>query len=394
MRIGRWAQVLLAAAPLLAGCAGFWDAPSNSGGTTPTTLSSGNFYILNVGATSSSIVGYSIVSGTLTQMTGSPFAITGQAWSMAINPAGTYLYVSSSTGIYSYPITASTGVLGGATQLYGDLTALAIKVDPAGAWLLDASGLGSLYAIPITSSGILDTTRLVNSLPPSTTLSAATVQQMTITANGNLIAVALGSTGVELFPFNTALSGAGNSPIGTAYTNLITPSGTGGSSIAVAADPQNRMLYVGETAAFPSSTTGNSGGLRTFVIGSGSLTELKTGSPTASGGTGPHSILPLANGDYVYVGNWAGSSTGNITGFQVTSSGSTYALTLQTNTAATGTQPSGLAEDNKSNFVLAVSNGGSPQFDAYIFDTTTTGKLDASVTGSTGAGPIAVVAAP
>ena len=44
--------------------------------------------------------------------------------------------------------------------------------------------------------------------------------------------------------------------------------------------------------------------------------------------------------------------------------------------------------------MLAASNQGSPLFDAYIFDTTTTGKLDVSITGSTGAGPIAIVAAP
>ena len=49
----------------LAGCKGFWDLPpsSGSGGTTPTTLSSGVFYVLN--QTTDQIVTYSISSGTL-----------------------------------------------------------------------------------------------------------------------------------------------------------------------------------------------------------------------------------------------------------------------------------------------------------------------------------------
>jgi hypothetical protein len=60
----------------------------------------------------------------------------------------------------------------------------------------------------------------------------------------------------------------------------------------------------------------------------------------------------------------------------------------------TGTEPSGLAEDSTDSYVLAISNGGSPIFNAYTFDSTTAGQLDTSMTGSTISSPIAIAALP
>lgn len=103
MNFGKWTRLLFAAIPLMAGCAGFWDAPTNSnGGTTTTTLSSGNFYILSKGSSVSQIYGFSIVSGKLTPLTNSPYAVTGVAFSIAMDPTGSFLYVSSSAGGGAY----------------------------------------------------------------------------------------------------------------------------------------------------------------------------------------------------------------------------------------------------------------------------------------------------
>jgi hypothetical protein len=153
-------------------------------------------------------------------------------------------------------------------------------------------------------------------------------------------------------------------------------------------DPQSRLLYIGETSAFPSSTT-NSGGLRVYTIGTGSVTALTT-APYAPAGTGPHAILPDSTGKYVYAASWQTSSTGVITGYTVTTS----ALTAISTTVSTGTEPYGLAEDSSDGFVLAVSFSGGPTFDAYTFDSSTAGQLDSSLTGSTGTGPVAIVAVP
>lgn len=394
MNMRVWARLILAALPLVTGCKGFWNAPSSSGGggsNTTTTLSSGNFYVLDKGTSTSRILGFNIVSGTLTALSGSPYAVNGIAYSIAIDPTGSFLYVSSTAGVYLYTINATTGALTMGAQVSTDTIAEAIAVDPTGGWLIEALATGSLSAVPITSTGAYDNggTRAEQQVA----LAGIQVQQMAIAPDGLSLAVALGSDGTQVFPFSPTAS---TNPIGTPLspTIAVTNAAGAGAAVAVAYDPQNRFLYIGETAAFPSSTS-NSGGLRAFSLASSplSVTEL-TGSPWASGGTGPHAIQPDAAGAYVYVASWQGSSAGVITPFQITTSGISYLLTAQSSTVATGVQPLGLAEDNLGHFILAVSSGGNPSFNAYIFDTTTAGKLDQTDTDTTAVSPVEVVAAP
>jgi 6-phosphogluconolactonase (cycloisomerase 2 family) len=384
MKFASWARVLCAAALLagLAGCGNFWQAPSTSTSTTPsgTTLTSGNFYILNAPTVS----GYYINAGTLTALSGSPYAVNGLAYSMAVSPSGDLLYVASTNGIYLYTIDSSTGALTQGAVVSQDIQAKAIAMDPTGKWLLDASDLGSISAIPVTSSGVLNTAISVQTLP----MAGASVQQMAISPSGALIAVALGSAGTQAFSFNASNSAplsTGSNPIGVVNS--------AGAAVAVAFDPQSRLLYTGETSVFPNSSS-SPGGMRAFAVSSSSLTEL-SGSPYASGGTGPHALLAEATGNYVYVANWAGTTTGSISGFSVAVSGTTYVLTALSNTAVTGIEPSSLAEDSKGNFVFTVSTGGSPEWSAYTFDTTTASKLDLALTStSTGTSPAAIVSEP
>ena len=257
MRIGKWARLLLAVLPLVAGCKGFWDSPSGSGsgGTTTTTLSSGNFYILDKGTTTSQILGFSIVSGKLTALSGSPYAVTGQAYSIALGPANSgYLYVSSTIGVYLYTINSTTGALTQGAEVSQDAIATAIQVDPGGKWLLEALATGALNAIPITTAGAFDNTS--GRAEQQVAISGIQVQQMAVAPNGAFVAVAMGSLGTQLFPFTSA---ATSNPIGnvltfgTAKNPYIVPVNTAsaGASIAVSVDPQSRFLYVGETAAFP-----------------------------------------------------------------------------------------------------------------------------------------------
>jgi 6-phosphogluconolactonase len=406
MKMGRWARLLLAAAPLVAGCGDFWQAPS--GGTTTTTStctaaptpsttittptsSSGNFYIAsNISISQFQVVGYSIASGTLTPFT-SPAALTGQAYAMAIDPNGHYLFVSSSGGIFLYSI-GSGGALtlqNSSLAVVPDFGAYAIQVVStlSGTWLLDASNASvtqsNLYAIPLNPSTFVPTSSLSSS--PFETLAAGgsvSLGGMAVSANNSLVSVAEGSAGTQTFTFT-----AGNaSPFGSV---VYTTSPKDSAAISVAYSPQSSYLYIGETAVFTCST--NSGGLRILPITSGIPGSEPSASPYPSGGTSPHAIL-AANG-YVYVANWQGASAGNVTGFLLVTSGP--ALTVQSNTVASGTEPYSMVKDSTGNFVLAVSSLGSPTFDAYTFDTTTTGQLDTAITtSSTGTGPVSIVAAP
>jgi 6-phosphogluconolactonase (cycloisomerase 2 family) len=387
MNMGKWAQLLLAA-PLLAGCSNFWQSPtSTTTTTTTTTLSSGVFYVLNV--ETSQIVAYDIVSGTLTKL--GTYATPAVPLALAVSPNGNFLYLSTTNGIYMYTVTASTGALtigsNSNNGLISNDQAQTMRVDSTNFWLIEAtSGSTNLCAIPISAS----TGLLTSKTEQCSTLPSTSVQQLAIAPNNNYVFVALGTGGTAVVPFM-----AGNtSPFGT--VGNIKVKGSGGAALSVAVDPSSRLFYIGETVATSGSETG---GVRAFTFAYlPSVAEL-SGSPYTSKGLAPYSILPLSTGDYIYVANrqTSSSSSGVIAGFSFTSSSSAYSLTALSSTVTAGTHPVGLAEDSSKQFVLAVSVDGSPDLEAYFFDTTTSGQLDATITSTTGTDPVqasAVVALP
>jgi len=401
MRSGKLTRILFLGLPLLAillpGCGDFWQAPTTTTTTCTsncTTATSGNFYILNAGSTPQ-IVGESIVSGTVTALSGSPWTVVGTPYSMAIAPNGDFLIVSTTAGVFSFPIT--NGVLGTGVVVTTD-EAYAVQVDATDSWLIEAipatNGL-VVGAVPISS-----TTGANNGSEKSAgfTITNASVQtnKMAVSPDNANILIALGAGGTVIVPFDAAVT-TGNNPFGTKATTIPVANASG-SAISVAVDPSTtpRLFYIGETLG---NSAGTSGGLRVFnyaSLATGTLTQ-PTGSPFASGGLAPNFILPAASGDYVYVANGAGTaSAGNITGFTITASTAAnpvYTIASATSTAA-GVQPLAMAEDSSSTFVFEVGSLGSPYFDAYTFDTTTAGQLDSQIVSSTATSSIAIVATP
>jgi 6-phosphogluconolactonase len=391
MRMGRWARLLLVGVPLLAGCKGFWNPISSSSSGKGATGSV--FYVLN--QQTSQLAAYSIVTGTLTPLTGSPYTLASGPYAIAVAPNNAFLYVSTATGIYLYTIgTGGVPTLESSTPISSDNTAEAIAVDSTDSWLLDASGAGYLYAIPISpTNGTLSTTATEQHVP----LSSSTVQKMAISPDNKYVFVALGDGGTAVVPFTAATTG----PLPATISTVIGVKGTGGAAVSVAVDPSAtpRLFYIGEVAV--TSGSSNTGGLRAFnynSLSSGTPTEVN-GSPYSSGGLAPYSILPTpystSPGAYVYVANrtvTGGSSTGNISGFALTSVGTTYTLTTLTTTASAGAYPVSLAQDSTGNYVLAVDSGGGPDLEAYTFDATTAGKLDSAFTSATGTDPVSAIA--
>jgi hypothetical protein len=197
----------------------------------------------------------------------------------------------------------------------------------------------------------------------------------------------------QLFHFTAANA----DPLPASVNAPIAVKTAGTSAISVALDPINRLLYIGEASGTSGS---NNGVLRAVSYGSisGNPTEV-AGSPFTTGGLSPASILPVASGAYVYVANAtvANSSTGNVSGFSLTASGTTYTLTPLGSTASAGVTPASLAEDSTGTVVLLVNSGGSPDLNVYTFDSAVSGKLDSALTSSTGNDPVgalAIAAAP
>lgn len=384
----RYGVVLLAAATLLTGCSGFWNLPPSTSTTTTTktTLSSGVFYVLN--QTAKQIAVYSISSGTLEQVSGSPYNLSAAPYCIAIAPNGGFLYVGTVGGIYLYSI-GSGGALtiqNGGNTISSDIAA-AMQV--SGSWLIDAfipnTGSVQLNAIPINPS----TGAYAGSgVPPyqAFNVTGATVKQMALSPDAANLFLALGAGGTIVVPFS-----AGNAnPLGSRAT-VIPLANSNGSALSVAVDPTSRLFYIGETLA----SSGTTGGLRVFNYSSlgGTLTQA-SGSPIASGGGSPSAILPEASGDYVYVANGQGETgAGNVAWFPISASGTTYTIAAGSN-IATGIFPVGLAEDSEDHFVLAVSTGGStssgdPDLEAYSMSS---GVLTANIVSATGTDPVGAVA--
>ena len=383
----RWAHLTLGLAVLLTGCSGFWDKPTPS--PTPGSAS-GVFYVLN--QTTQQVVGFAFSSGstTPTAVTNGSAALGALPYAMAIAPGGGFLYVSTGGGVFAYSIAS-----GGALTLLNNSQAISqdlptsMAVDGTGTWLIESiGGSGILNAIPLdASTGILDSTRTVHTANlPNTFLNGIAASPSG--SSSPYVFVAMGTGGTEVLPFDATSTG---NPFG-ALSNIKVLKTNGGAT-AVAVDPTNRLLYVGETVAVSGTQTG---GLRVFTISSTHIAEI-TGSPYSTAGTGPSAIVPLAN--YVYVANKtvSGATTGNITGFPIVSTGGVLSLGTIINTLTAGTNTVGLARENTGTYLLAVNAGGTPDLNTYTFDSTTAGKLVAGATVSTGTDPTrpnAIIAVP
>jgi 6-phosphogluconolactonase (cycloisomerase 2 family) len=343
------------------------------------TASSGKFYILN----DSSLTGYTISSGTMTAISGTLTNGFVNATAMAISSGGNYLFVASNGGITPFTVDTSTGALTKGTAFDTSGTTIgSLAVDPAGRWLLAASTDGYLYAYPLTS-GTYTSGSTVYHQALNLGSGALYPNGIAISPSGysgaDIVAVAMGPTGTGLFTFTSSET---SGPLSEEWTKILSPIGSSGAAVAVAIDPQNRLLYIGETSAY--TTSGYEGALRVYNIKSSKVDEFTYTTAYAPAGTGPHAILPSKDGIYVYAASW---DSDKITGYSV----STSALTALSSTIDTGTEPNGLVEDSTGGFLLGISYGGSPTFDAYSLSG---GTLTLSTPDSTISTPVAIVAAP
>ncbi len=357
------------------------EVSTSSATCTAAAAASGTFYVLD--QTTDQIVALSVASGKLNTI-GAATLPTPHPLAITVAPNGQFLYASTAYGIYLYTIASNGAVtLGNGGISISTDQAFSMQVDATNSWLIEAvSGLAQLNAIAINSSaGTLATAGESEqhvAIPVSTVTQLAISPADSSSCSSCYVFVGMGNGGTELIKFNP---GSAN-PFGG--TGTIPLKSSAGGANAVAVDPTNRLLYVGESDALPSAT--QSGGLRVFTIANNGVTEL-AGSPYQAGGTGPSAIQPSADGTYVFVANGSvsGSQTGNIASFSV----STSALTSVGSIAAGPAGLLSLAEDSTKSYLLVTDSAGGPDLSAYSMSA---GALTSPITGTTGTDPVGAVA--
>jgi hypothetical protein len=369
------------AALCLSGCTGFWNPLPTTTPTGTTTLSSGDFYVLNVAT--SQLIGLYVNSGTVTALPGSPYSLSAAPIAITVAPNNAFLYVSTLGGIFVYTINTSTGQLtiGNSGQPVSSDPATSMQVDTTNSWLVEGfSGTSNLFAIHVNPANGL----LASNTEQTATLPATSLQQVAVSPDDTYVLVAMGAGGTATIPFNPANS----NPFGA--VGNIGVKNAAGAALSVAFDPvpsggtAPRLFYIGETVATSGS---NTGGLRAFTF---SARQEITGSPYAIGGLAPYSILPFSSGDFVYVASrqTSSGSTGVIAGFSVSNTNNAFALTALGSSFGAGTNPQALIEDNTKQFVFAVDFGGNPDLLGFTIDTTNAGNLDKVISSSTGTDPV------
>jgi 6-phosphogluconolactonase (cycloisomerase 2 family) len=360
---------------LLAGCGQFFppiNSTSGSGsgsGSGGSTATGNNLYVLNSGL--GSVAALSLSSGTVTALSDSPYALNTSVNSMAINPAGTLLYVGSIlTGLYVFTINNGALTLGGGNTVVSTSGGDALAVDPSGQWLLavtDAAGTAPV----LSTYGINGTT---GALSNGTTigLDTGTATQIVFAPNGTEAFIPLSTGGID------AVSFAPGTGVVTKLSVLVQPLGNGYADQALAINPAGTLLFAAETGT---------NGVRVFSIGSdGGLTEV-SGSPYATA-LGPHSVLVDSTGTYVYVAN---TTAGTVSAFSI---GSTGALTpLSGSPFDAGSGPVSLAEDSTDSYLEVACSGGSPDLEIFSIGSATAavpGGLTSASTASTSSGSSAV----
>ena len=363
------------------GCGTFFIYPGSSVGSGGSATGD---YVYVANAAGLSLAGFSVGSGTLTTLSGSPYALGFSPSAVAVNPANTRVFVAGNDGVYGFINTYSIGT-GGVLSLLtsnntGAASEAALDVSPDGAWLVGLDANGGLANEALIESYQINAS--TGALTPGATgiytYTGSAIPTITpfcvkFAPNQNYLFAAVGQAGDLVFPFNstTGVSSAGVLPMKFGSSSTV-------SDNALAVSSNGNDLYI--------ARSGPGGGLAVFAIGSGgSLTQVGS---TVAAGSQPISVVVNKAGTNIYVANQV---DGTVSGYSISSAGAVAALNPATFT--TSGKPRALAIDNSGKYLLSASYTTTPDLSMYTYDSTLTGKLatSASTAATSGAEPAGAI---
>ena len=359
-------SVAVSAATALTGCSGFFVP------VVPVPPGSTGNYVYVANSATSTASGFSLGTGTLTNVSNSPLGLGYSPTAMVVTRNNQFLYVAAQGNINVYTIN-SDGSLTGASGGTGVAIANVVSMDvsPDGQWLLalDATTLVAqvdIFQINSSTGALASATPVQFSI-----LNAAIVPTMLrISPNGGLVFASFGTGGDLVYTFNTTT--------GTLVSSQQLGVGSSTSDNGLAIDSGTANLYI--------ARSGTGGGVAVYSIGvAGALNPVK-GSPFASGGQA-YSVALDNTGAYVYAAN---RLNGTIYGYSI---GTGAVLTaLSGSPYKSGTAVTSLGMDSSGKYLLAAAFGGSPDLSMYSFDTVNPGALILASSTTTGTDPTGAIA--
>jgi len=270
---------VLGSVSLLSGCGAFFqcEGKSDCPATGTTTPGNGDYvYVSNSTGGTTKINEYSLASGTLTAISGSPFNLGYVPVAMVVSPSNNFLYVASNAsapspgaGVYVYAI-SSTGALSaanGGQPFFTDQGIASMDISPDGYFLFtvgDSNSGAILTEYPLDpTTGIaqkgtppifpaLGTSLVASQTTCSIANSTAPISQectVKVSPNSDYVAVALAGSGLETYPDSGGSTGG--IPSGYAVQTVAPPGGFADFSLAF---DTNEYLYVASTNDLTSYT--------------------------------------------------------------------------------------------------------------------------------------------
>jgi 6-phosphogluconolactonase len=333
-----------------------------------TCLFSQVVYVANTVSNDVSAFGMDAGTGALTAIVGSPFPAGGVNATgigiqgpvgVAVDPMGKFVYVSNGGfgNISAYTVNAVSGALTaipGSPFAIGSYTELGpLAVDPTGKFLYvtNVSGsFGSIVTLNINvGSGVLTGFPV---RPPFVDVGAAA---LVVSPTGKFVYAIGPLSGVVLAYTANAGSGALTAVAGSPFPAGIGPAG-------VTMDPMGKFVYVPNSSQCASCAPGNVSAY-TVNAGSGALTPI-AGSPFPDAGLGPSGAAVDPTGKFLYVSNVL---SGSVSAYTI-NAGSGALTAVSGSPFVAGSQPEAVAVEPSGKF-LYVANYFSNTISAYTINT-------------------------
>jgi 6-phosphogluconolactonase (cycloisomerase 2 family) len=348
---------------------------TSSTGTTGSTgsLYAGDFvYVSDPTTNVNQINAYTVASGALTPISGSPISLGIPAVSMAVTPNDSLLYVSDGSAIYAYTISTSgsLSLLQGG-PVFSNETVTSIAISPSGNYLFALSPTNNqILEFSITyGSGVLTAAGAAAvSLPLYNGSIPETPSQVRMCPSGECIVAALGNVGIAIAALNQTNGVLGN------FVPESPTNSTAAAAYDVAIDANN-YIYVPQT---------NGLYVYSYNNGTGTITNVTPTSGPYTLGTGPITAVVSNNSQYVYVANRGNPSASpaiaaTISGFSIGASG---ALTSIGAATPASTFTSALSMDATGNYLVAL--GYDTSVGVQLFSISSNGTLASKATAASG----------